>query len=275
MSQEWAPLPDKVNLIVNVFTYSKMLHADVMLYTHAVKYQLKDHPRVDEVYISYCSGYPTDRVRNGAVADAKRNRHHFMLMLDDDMMPDIGLSREYRDPQAVGFFPSAIDFALSHDGPCCIGAPYTSSPPYQEVLVTKQRTTIPDLEDGLGLRLDKFTRDEASQLAGIQRVAALPTGCLLIDLRAIDVLPPPWFSYEYKDAPLNTAIASTEDTVFSRNLDWLGVPQYCHWSAWAGHHKDFVTQRPLQSPVTDIPQSIYKAIFERKWKPPHYSGATS
>jgi hypothetical protein len=45
-----------------------------------------------------------------------------------------------------------------------------------------------------------------------------------VDLRACDVVPPPWFSYEYDDPPFNTKLASTEDIVFTRNCDWLGVP---------------------------------------------------
>ena len=90
----------------------------------------------------------------------------------------------------------------------------------------------------------------------------------MIDLRCLDVLPPPWFAYEYDDPPFNTRLASTEDVVFSRNLDWLGVPQYCHWSAWAGHVKTYVTGKPSPAPVADIPASIYRA-WSNGWRPAH------
>ena len=52
-------------------------------------------------------------------------------------------------------------------------------------------------------------------------------------MRAIELLPKPWFSYEFKDEE-KTEKASTEDIVFTRDLHLLGVPQYCFWNAWAG-----------------------------------------
>lgn len=265
----WKPLPEKVDVLTHVFTYAKMLHADVYNYTHKVSATLYGHPKVGKFHFGYSSGYPTDRVRNAVLKAAKENGHHFILMLDDDMLPDMGQHREHYDPQAVSFMPSALEFAIAHDGPCLVGAPYVAGPPFQEVVVMKNREYIPGMADGLGKRLDKYTRDEAAMMKGkgIQRVAALPTGCLLVDLRALDVLPPPWFSYEYEDEPHNTKLASTEDVVFTRNLDWLGVPSYCHWDAWAGHIKQHVSAPPVLSPVNDLPDSIHKAIFQRGWKP--------
>lgn len=254
-------LPNKCNLLVNVFTYAKQIGADAFAWCCGVGPTLSDHERIENVHVSYCHGYPTDRMRNAACKQAKRDGFSFLLMIDDDTKPDLG-----GYPEAVPFLKSAIDFMLAHDGPCVVGAPYCGSPPLQEVMVMKNREYAPDLLDGCGLKLDKYTRDEASVLTGIQRVAALPTGCMLIDLRVLDILPPPWFSYEYDDAPFNTKLASTEDIVFSRNCDWLGIPQYCHWSAWAGHQKTYLTGKPLPAPVADIPGSIYKA-WSNGWRP--------
>lgn len=261
------PLPEKISLLVNVFTYSKAIGADVFVYTHAAHMLPKTNPRVSEVAVSYTTGYPTDRVRNAVVKEAKANGHHFVLMLDDDMHPDLGLSSTlHRDETAVPFLPTALDFALAHDGPCLIGAPYTAGPPTQEVVVMKERQRFPDMPDGCGGFLDKYTRDEAAVLKGIQRVAALPTGCMLVDLRVLDILPPPWFGYEFKDPPFNTQLASTEDVVFSRNCDWLGIPNYCHWSAWAGHVKSYTTSKPVICPVTSVGQSVFKA-YKNGWEP--------
>lgn len=261
--QDCQPLPEKVNVIVNVFTYAKQVGGDVFSWCCGVAGTLGPYPRCENAVVSYCHGYPTDRMRNAACMQAKRDGFHFLLMLDDDMKPDLLLGHE-RD--AVPFLTTALDFSLAHDGPCIIGAPYCGTPPLQEVLVMKNREYAPDHPDGMGLKLDKYTRDEAAALSGIQRVAALPTGCLLVDLRVLDILPPPWFSYEFDDPPYNTKLASTEDIVFTRNLDWLGVPQYCHWSAWAGHHKPFLTGKPQPAPVVDIPRSIYKA-WSNGWRP--------
>lgn len=261
------PLPEKISLLVNVFTYSKQIGADVFVYTHGAHALQRTNPRVSEVAVSYTNGYPTDMVRNAVVKEAKANGHHFVLMLDDDMHPDLGLSSTlHRDETAVPFLPTAMDFALKHDGPCLIGAPYCSAPPSQEVLVMKERVRFPNMPDGCGGFLDKYTRDEAALMKGIQRVAALPTGVMLVDLRVLDILPPPWFSYEFKDPPFNTRLASTEDVVFSRNADWLGVPSYCAWDSWAGHVKVWTTSRPVVCPVTGVGRSVYEA-YKKGWRP--------
>lgn len=258
-AQDVQPLPEKINLLVNVFTYAKQIGADAFSYCCGISHpdSLGKHERIENVRISYTHGYPTDKVRNAVVKEARQHGHDFVLMIDDDQCPDIGLSECQERTDIVPFLPSAIDFALAHDGPCLVGAPYCGSPPLQDVMVMKHREYIPGLRDGMGLKIDKYTRLEAAWQTGIKRVAALPTGMLLVDLRVADVLPPPWFSYEYEDPPFNTSLASTEDIVFTRNLDWCGVKQYCHWSAWAGHDKRFRTGIPTIAPVIDIPQSIF------------------
>lgn len=259
-SADVKPLPEKVKLLVNVFTYAKQIGADAFSWCCGVGPTLASHTRVSDVRVSYTHGYPTDKMRNAVMKEAREHGHDFLLMIDDDQCPDIGLTECRERADIVPFLPSAIDFALAHDGPCLVGAPYCGAPPLQQVMVMKNREYIPGLQDGMGLKIDKYTRDEAAWLTGIQRVAGLPTGCLLVDLRVNDVLPPPWFSYEFDDPPFNTSLASTEDIVFTRNLDWLGVPSYCHWSSWAGHAKDFRTGIPTTAPVHDIPESIH-----RKW----------
>lgn len=97
-------------------------------------------------------------------------------------------------------------------------------------------------------------------MAGVQEVAALPTGLILFDVRAFKKLPPPWFTYQYKgDGPecpgcgqakpgLQTEKASTEDVVLTRDLSLLGIPQYCAWDSWAGHIKRKVVRKPR--PIT-------------------------
>jgi hypothetical protein len=82
-------------------------------------------------------------------------------------------------------------------------------------------------------------------------------GCLLLDLRAFDVIAPPWFYYEYADAPYNTRLASTEDVVLTRNADWLGISQYANWDAWANHHKSFEAEKPRLCPVDAVPRAIW------------------
>lgn len=258
------PLPEKVDVIVCVFTYNSFCHVDLLTYTHMVTQQLQNHPRVGMVKIASSHGYPTDRVRNAVLKEAHKCGYHFALMLDDDMKPDLLLS----DPKAgaVPFAPTAIDFALAHDGPCFVGAPYCAGPPYQEVVVMKNRERFPDQPDKSGHALDKYTRDEAAGMSGVGEVAALPTGCLLVDTRVTQILPPPWFSYEYADPPYNTALASTEDVVFTRNAHWCGVRQFCTWSSWSGHWKRLLTGKPRVCAVDEIPVEIHRA-WAAGWRP--------
>lgn len=258
------PLPEKVKLVATVFTYARQIGAGAFAYCCELQEKLRGHPRLDRVSVSYAYGYPTDKQRNGAMVDARAAGFDFLLMIDDDQVPDIGRASDRND--FVPFLPSALEFAIAHDGPCVVGAPYCGGPPLQEVMVMKHRQYVPDQVGGMGWKLDKFTRDEAAVERGIGRVAALPTGMLMIDLRVMDIVPPPWFAYEFTDPPFNTNLASTEDVMFTRNADWLGVPQYCHWSAWAGHDKEYTTGFPMASPLTTVSDSVYKA-YAGGWRP--------
>lgn len=262
-SSAFPPLPERAKILVTVFTYANNIGRGVFRYCCKTIPQMQDHPRVECLAVGDANGYPTDRVRNAAAKQAADQGYHFLLMLDDDMTPDIMLGH---DDAARPFLPTALDFAYSQPGPAIIGAPYTGGPPRQRVMVMRDRDLQPDAPPGWGKKLDSYTREEAAGMTGFGRVSALPTGCLLIDLRALAVLPPPWFSYEYDDPPFNTRLASTEDIVFTRNLHWLGVPQFSAWDSWAGHDKFYTTSKPQPCPVEEVPTSILKA-WESGWRP--------
>lgn len=262
---EIEPLPERVRVLVTAFTYSGQMGVPVYGYATQLAHQMRDHPRLAELAFSYTTGYPTDRVRNATLVDAKRHGFHFVLMLDDDMIPDLLVGS---DPQAKPFLPTALEFAWSHKVPCCVGAPYCSGPPDQSVVVmrcSEEHPDAPDATDGKVWRLRKYTRDEAAEKTGVGLVAALPTGCLLIDTRACDILEPPYFAYEWQDPPLNTLLASTEDVYFTRNCDHAGVKQYCAWDSWAGHVKPIVCGKPRVVPVDGLATSWRKS-WERGWK---------
>lgn len=256
VAEGWTPHPERVDILVTVFTYDKTFHGEALTYCTRLYGQMVGHPRMNTLEISYSHGYPTDRARNFVVKSAREKGFDFAVFLDNDMGFDSYLGR---DPAAVPFLPTSLEFALKQPGPCFVGAPYCTAPPGQEVVVMKHRETFPDMPGGFGKRLDKYTRDEAAVATGIERVAALPTGHLLLDLRAFDVLPPPWFHYEYKDPPYNTELASTEDVVLTRNADWLGIPQFVNWDAWATHRKDYVVEKPRLCPVDAVPRAIWEA----------------
>ena len=253
-AEGWPRHPERLNVLVTVFTYDKMLSAEALVYCTRLYGQMVNHPRLNQLEISYSFGYPTDRCRNFVVKSAKANGFDLCLMLDNDMKFDAQLGA---DPAAKPFLPTAMDFLLAEPAPCFVGAPYTSSPPAQEVVVMKHREYAPDQPGGMGKKIDKYTRDEAAVQTGITRVAALPTGCILLDLRAFDVIAPPWFAYEFADPPWNTTLASTEDVVLTRNADWLGINQYCNWDAWAHHLKPYECAKPRLCPVDVVPRAIW------------------
>lgn len=262
---DWPALPGRVDVLVTVLTYDGTAHCDLLTYCTRLYGQMVAHPRLNKLEVGHSSGYPTDRMRNAVVKGARDRGFHFLLMLDDDQVPDLLLGKE---PGAKPFLPTSLDFALAQPGPVFVGAPYCAAPPAQEVVVMKNREYAPDTPGGAGYAIDKYTRDEAAVMTGITRVSALPTGCLLVDLRAFDRIAPPWFAYEYADPPFNSELASTEDVVLTRNADWLGVPQFANWDAWAGHRKPYLVGKPRLCPVDDVPRAVWRA-FEAGWRPKH------
>jgi hypothetical protein len=86
------------------------------------------------------------------------------------------------------------------------------------------------------MRLEQYTREEAAQRTGIEEVAALPTGLILMETDCFAGLDVPHCYYEYEDATESNK-ASTEDVTLTRDLGLNGVPQFVNWSAWAGHWK--------------------------------------
>jgi len=279
-------LPEKVNILIARLSYNGYERVEIANWLCQTVLALDGkHPRVGNVAHKIVMGYPTPRVRNQVIALGLKRGFHFAVMIDDDIIPDVhsrdravsyGSQSEdttrapvMTDPLPImrdqcNFFPAALDFALEHPGPCVIGAPYCAGPPEERVLVSRFRERQSDDPNAIagGLQLECFTRDESALRTGIEMVSSLPTGLILIDLRVCDVLSAPWFSYEYQD-DTETELASTEDTVFSRNAMFLGVPQYCTWQSFAAHAKTKIVGRPRKLPSSAIPPQVEKAMREQ------------
>jgi hypothetical protein len=254
-------LPEEIKLIVAVPTYSGLIRHELASYLSGLTSRLQDHSRVGTVAVAVEVGYPADRVRNAICAKATNSGFDYVLMIDDDMHPDC-------EPGAPPFLPSALDFVLAHDGPCFVGAPYCAAPPHQRVLVMDWAEQYPDHPGGLGMEMRSLTRHEAAAKTGFGRAAALPTGMLLIDLRAVKARPGPWFYYEFADEQ-HCKLASTEDITFTRDSDWLGVPQYAAWDSWAGHVKTITVGKPRVAPIDALPKGVANALAAG-WKPEPY-----
>ncbi len=267
----FAELPAKIRLLVVRFSYDGNERVEVGQWIAQNAPILATHPRVEAVFWACPIGYPITVQRNSALQSALRNNCHFVLFLDTDMIFDVHCSDGGMDyphlpkmPDQRPFMPAALDFALEHPGPCVIAAPYCSGPPQERVLVHRfsefeQESANAPTE---GLRLECFTREEAATRTGYEMVAALPTGMMLIDTRVTQVLHPPWFTYEYADE-YETKLATTEDVTFSRNLYYLGVPQYVSWNSWACHVKPKYVGRPRVYPKTAYASGLRKS-WERE-----------
>lgn len=222
--------------------------------------KIKSDKRISSVHNWRISDTPITMGRNRAVKMARSIGADLLVFLDADMAPDLYLGR---DPKAVPFWDTAFNFWFKHydQGPCIIGAPYGGPPPVENVYIfrwARQQDDHPNPD----FRLEQYTRDEAADLHGFQEVAALPTGLMLIDFRTFERLDPPYFYYEWKDEEQSEK-ASTEDVTFTRDASLAGVPNYCLWDAWAGHHKWKCVGRPTRLYPKEI-SSKFRAVVERQ-----------
>lgn len=264
-------LPEKVSILIARLSYGGFERVEIANWLVQTALALHEHPRVANCFHKIVTGYPTPRVRNQVLKLCREKRIDFAVMIDEDMVPDVhsfdracGYDHLPAMRDQKNFFPHALDFALEHPGPCVIGAPYCAGPPEERVLVSRFREKQSDCPNAMlgGIQLSCFTREEAAERTGFEMVSSLPTGLILIDMRTLDVLGAPWFDYEYKDVH-ETELASTEDTVFSRNALYLGIPQYCAWQSWAAHIKTKVVGRPRRYPIAAVPAQIEQAIRDQ------------
>ncbi len=263
------PLPEKVTILIARLSYNGYERVEIANWLVQTAMALDDHPRVGNISHNIVTGYPTPRVRNQILITAGKIGADFTVMIDDDMVPDVhakgravGYDHLTQDSDQITFFPSALDFALAHQGPCVIAAPYCAGPPEERVLVSRFREVgsfDPNTPTAGTVNLESFSRDDAAGRTGFEMVSALPTGLMMIDMRAMDSLTEPWFAYEYKDK-FESVLASTEDTVFSRNLGYLGIPQYVAWGSWAAHYKGKPVGRPRRYPLLAVPKAVRQAI---------------
>jgi|SRR5579864_586365 len=218
--------------------------------------QAKADPRVEKVMSWYISDTPITMGRNRAIEIAKSYKADFVVMVDSDMYPDMYLGK---DPNAKPFLPLAFDFLVKHQGPGMVAVPYCGPPPIENVYIFKW-ATCQSGHPNPDLKIDQYTREEASLATGIEEVAALPTGLCMFHLSAVDALQPPYFYYEWKDKREQEK-ASTEDVTFTRDLAFAGVPIYVAWDSWAGHWKRKCVGRPGRIGVKDVSAKYRAALM--------------
>lgn len=229
--------------------------------------RMKQDKRISDVFLYRKDDTPAPMVRNDVVERLKQCGADYLLIIDNDMKADAYLPGQPSDYGALGseptakpFWDSSFEFAINHDGPCIIGAPYCGPPPFECVYVFQwisNQTGHPNTDHGLQM----FPREDAARRMGIEEVAALPTGLMLIDRRVFDILDPPYFKYEWRDKT-ESRKASTEDVYFTRDASLAGIKNYCNWDAWAGHWKRKCVGKPQLLTVDDVREQ-YRAALTR------------
>lgn len=214
------------------------------------------------------SDTPITMTRNLAVDTAKRWGADFLVMIDSDNEPDLYLKTR---PQAKPFFKSSLDFMIERydKGPHVVFAPYGGPPPHpvkggEENVYVFQYRSFETGADETAFALSGVSREQACMMRGIQDAAAGPTGCIMYDMRAFDLIEHPYFDYEWTDAK-HTAKGSTEDVYNTRNISLQGClklgynPMFCNWDAWAGHAKPKTVGAPEPIPVENVAEMFRKA----------------
>lgn len=262
----------KYSLILQRFPYGGREDSECVDWLMETYHRAKLDKRFGRVVTNRLNDTPITMTRNAALVAARRQGYDFMVMVDSDMAPDAELLAG--DTTAKPFFETAVDYALASPKPCVIAAPYLGAPPHENVFVF-QWCNLGGTKDPTAANaiLQQYTREHAAILSGVQPVAALPTGLMLIDLRALDKLPHPYTYYEYKGAgPTEcdachqktrgpeTEKASTEDVTFTRDLGLLGVPILCAWDSWAGHNKRYTSRKPRPYTTDVVAAKMREAI---------------
>lgn len=266
------PHPEKsviYNLAVGRFPYGGIEHSECVDWLIDVSWKLAGDKRFNVKWLKE-NDTPITMTRNKMFADAITMGADLLLIVDSDMAPDC----EVGDPEAKPFLESSLEFLLNHEGPCVVAAPYCGPPPHENIYVFEwknKETGVP--VESSGLKLNQFTREHAALMRGITEVGALPTGLMLIDVRALKKLPVPHTYYDFegdgfacpacneKTRGPQAVKQSTEDVTFSRNLSQIGVPMYCNWDSWAGHIKKKIVRKPRPYPVDTVTQFMREAIL--------------
>jgi hypothetical protein len=216
----------------------------------------KSDERIGSVLNSRLADTPITMTRNRSIEIARQAKADFLCMIDADMAPDMYLGT---DPKAYPFWDIAFNFLTKNQAqqPAVIAAPYCGPPPHENVYIFKWANLQSD-NPNPDHALTQFTREEAALRYDIEEVAALPTGLILIDMRALDRIDKPYFYYEWEDGS-ESQKASTEDVTFTRDLSMSGVPIFCAWGAWAGHYKVKKVGRPQLITAAGVSEKYRKA----------------
>ena len=269
---------------------------DIRRWFTRVIMQCKSDSRIGHVHEVTKGDTPITMVRNQFVQAAREHKADILIMVDSDQHPDLHLG----EPETKEFFTSSFDFLYKHydKGPCVIGAPYCGPPGLrgaENMYVFEWQNYGEHGEDETIFTLEQVPRMLAARMRGIQEAAALPTGLIMYDMRAFDLIEPckktrkeilaevaqgvvtvdqalgmlnqGWFYYEWTDSTASEK-ASTEDVTNTRDISLAGQvklgynPVFCNWDSPVGHWKPWcVRGRPLIHRASDVAATFRNAVL--------------
>lgn len=202
--------------------------------------KMKRNPRIERIYPIYQTGsFPINMLRNRAACAAVENGCDYLLMIDNDMAPDV-------PEDGSPFWETAWEFMMGRrDGglsPAVVAAPYLCNAGGDFY-----STDWKDPNDPSRVGFDDLVpidKEDAFSRRGIKPVATTQTGLILYDIRVFETVPPPWFTFEWQDRAQFFMLAS-EDHYNTRKCNAYGCPVFMAWDSWAGHMKTLYVTRDL------------------------------
>lgn len=256
--------PRRLSVLIAFFPYAgnstgSSMAFDVTEWFAKTLVKVKKDERIADIYIRSFCDTPITMTRNESVNAARELGADILVMVDSDMRPDMY-------PDAPKFWDVAFDKIYEHyeKGPLVIAAPYGGTPPHENMFVFKWRGYMNAGEE-TPFSLEQYTREEAAKMKGLEEAAALPTGLIMYDVRAFDLIEKPYFRYEWTDES-ESGKASTEDVQNTRDICIAGIQQLgynpimCAWDCWAGHLKVWCVGKPGILTSEAVSDSLKRAL---------------
>ena len=282
----------KYKLMVATYSYggnggTKSQAQDLSVWMRETDRKLMKDSRISDVVYLDIGDTPITMTRNQSVLRALESGCDLLACYDSDMRPDVELSE---DPTAKPFWDSSFDFIdkMYETMPVVVGSPYCGSGHMENVFCFHWTNCITDNPHEVDMQLVPYSRFEAALMAGIQPVAALPTGCIIYDVRLFSDLFDPttryrelrnlgltsaeaaraagsFFEYEWQDE-FAAEKGSTEDVYNTRDISLAGIakyghnPVFCNWDAWAGHWKPKLVRKPQILTADSVSRSLVDVV---------------
>lgn len=289
--------PRKLSVLLATFPYggngaAPATHPAVGDQVTAILFAAQRDERIERIEQLEAADTPIPMTRNQAVLAARNAGLDVVVMLDSDMVFDV---EHGKDASAKKFFESSFDFLYTNweRGPHVVGVPYCGAPPEAPVFVFEWRGNGAGVDQQY--RLEMIAREDAARRTGIEPVAALPTGGIMYDVRAFELIEPcdkprrevlelleageigvdealrmlneGWFYYEWVNQ-YAAQKASTEDVTNTRDISLAGLnllgynPIHVNWDAWAGHVKPEVIGKPKRATIDDVNAKYVNAVLQ-------------